>query len=100
MSEKYGPKGTRVVFENEQVRVWEIELQPGEVLPMHHHDLDYVVVSLTGGRTTVRWEDGREETNSSEPGHITWRQAPHAHQLTNAGSDVYRNRMVELKRPG
>ena len=92
-----GPKGTRVVYENEQVRVWEIELQPGEVLAMHHHDLDYVVVALTGGKTTVEWEDGRRETNESEPGKITWRKAPHAHKLTNEGSSVYRNRMIELK---
>ena len=39
MSAKYGPKGTRILFENDQVRVWEIELAPGQTLPMHHHDL-------------------------------------------------------------
>ena len=95
---KYGPKGTRVLFENDQVRVWEIELQPGETLPMHHHDLDYVVVTLTEGQTTVEWEDGRRETRDQTPGALTWREAPHAHALTNTGTTVYRNRMVELKK--
>jgi quercetin dioxygenase-like cupin family protein len=94
----YGPKGTRVVFENDRVRVWEIELAPGETLPMHHHDLDYVVVGLTGGETTVEWEDGRREKREQAPGLLTWREAPHAHALTNTGSTVYRNRMIELKR--
>ena len=94
----YGPKGTHVVFENEKVRVWEIELAPGETLGMHHHDLDYVVVALTEGETTVEWEDGRRETNQQAPGKLTWREAPHAHKLTNTGSAVYRNRMVELKK--
>jgi len=93
----YGQKGTRVLLENEQVRVWEIELQPGETLPMHFHDLDYVVINLTGGKTTVEWEDGRRETNESQPGNITWRVAPHAHALTNEGTGLYRNRMIELK---
>ena len=94
----YGPVGTRVVFENEQVRVWEIELAPGETLPMHFHELDYVVVVLTAGTTTVEWEDGRRERNQHAPGEILWRSAPHAHALTNDGREVYRNRLVELKR--
>jgi beta-alanine degradation protein BauB len=94
----YGPVGSRVVFENEQVRVWEIELAPGETLPMHFHDLDYVVVSITPGPTTVEWEDGRRETNDHAPGDILWRTAPHAHALTNTGPQTYRNRMIELKK--
>jgi quercetin dioxygenase-like cupin family protein len=98
MSAKYGPKGTRILFENDQVRVWEIELAPGETLPMHHHDLDYVVVTLTKGQTTVEWEDGRTETREQRPGALTWREAPHAHKLTNTGTTVYRNRMIELKK--
>lgn len=93
----YGEKGTRVLFENEQVRVWEIELSPGEKLPMHYHDLDYVVINLTGGRTTVEREDGWHETSNSTPGRVTWRAAPHAHALINEGPGVYRNRIVELK---
>jgi quercetin dioxygenase-like cupin family protein len=97
MCGRYGQKGTRVLFDNDQVCVWEIELAPGETLPMHYHDLDYVVISLTGGRTTVQWEDGRRETNESAPGQITWRTAPHAHALTNEGESLYRNRMIELK---
>lgn len=99
MCGRYGQKGTRVLFENDQVRVWEIELDPGETLPMHYHDLDYVVINLTGGRTTVEWEDGRRETSESAPGKVTWRTAPHAHALTNEGGQLYRNRMIELKGP-
>ena len=94
----YGPVGTRVVFENERVRVWEIELAPGESLAMHQHDLDYVVVTLTPGETTVEWEDGRRESSRSQPGEILWRSAPHAHALTNHGREIYRNRLIELKR--
>ena len=94
---QYGPVGTRVIFENERVRVWEIELAPGETLPMHFHELDYVVVALAAGPTTVEWEDGRRETNDHTPGEITWRSAPHAHALTNSGSAPYRNRLIELK---
>lgn len=34
MCGRYGQKGTRVLLDNDQVCVWEIELAPGETLPM------------------------------------------------------------------
>jgi beta-alanine degradation protein BauB len=96
---KYAPVGNRVVFENDKVRVWEIELQPGETLPMHFHELDYVVVALADGPTEVLWEDGRREKNEQHRvGEITWRSAPHAHELINSGDQPYRNRLIELKK--
>jgi quercetin dioxygenase-like cupin family protein len=94
---KYAPVGTRVIFENDRVRVWEIELAPGETLPMHFHELDYVVVALAHGTTTVEWADGRRETNRHTPGEIMWRTSPHAHALTNEGTQPYFNRLIELK---
>jgi beta-alanine degradation protein BauB len=94
---QYAAVGTRVVFENDRVRVWEIELGPGESLPMHLHELDYVFVVVDDGVTTISWEDGRSETNQHKAGDIMWREAPHAHALKNEGSGVYRNRLIELK---
>jgi quercetin dioxygenase-like cupin family protein len=94
----YAPVGTRVLFENETIRVWEVELAPGETLPMHFHALDYVAVSLTGGPTVVEWEDGRREHAERSVGDVLWRTAPHAHALTNLGSETYRNRLIEIKR--
>ena len=94
---QYAPVGTRVVFENEKVRVWDIELGPGERLPMHLHELDYVFVVLTDGVTTIEWEDGRRETNRHKRGDVMWRQAPHAHALTNDAETPYFNRLIELK---
>ena len=50
--------------------------RPARRFAMHHHDLDYVVVTLTEGQTTVEWEDGRRETREQTPGALTWREAP------------------------
>ena len=86
-----------MVFENDRVRVWEIELGPGESLPMHRHELDYVFVVVTDGVTTITWEDGRSETNRHTAGEIMWRAAPHAHALRNDGDKPYLNRLIELK---
>lgn len=95
---QYAAVGTRVIFENDRVRVWEIELAPGETLPMHFHELDYVVVALAEGPTTVEWQDGRRETSRHKIGEIQWRTAPHAHALSNDSDQPYFNRLIELKR--
>jgi beta-alanine degradation protein BauB len=94
----FAPVGTRIIFENDRVRVWEIELGPGETLPMHLHELDYVVIALSEGPTTVEWQDGRRETSKHTPGEVQWRSAPHMHALTNEGTRPYANRLIELKR--
>ncbi len=46
-SEKLGPVASRTLFENDDVRVWEMDLQPGEVCGLHHHTLDYVLFILS-----------------------------------------------------
>ena len=45
-----GGVGTKVLFENEYCRVWEMDLAPGEAGDVHRHDHDYVLVILDGDR--------------------------------------------------
>jgi quercetin dioxygenase-like cupin family protein len=49
----YGPVATHLRFENEQVRVWEMNLAPGQMCGLHRHTLDYVLYILEGGRIAV-----------------------------------------------
>jgi predicted metal-dependent enzyme (double-stranded beta helix superfamily) len=48
-----GPVATRVIMENEDVRVWEMDLAPGDVCGLHHHKLDYVLFILSGANVGV-----------------------------------------------
>src|SRR5438105_14642033 len=41
--------GTRVMFENERVRVWDLALAPGESLAKHIHVTDYFFLVEAGG---------------------------------------------------
>ena len=41
-----GPVATRLLFENERVRIWELDLPPGARSATHRHDLDYVLVQI------------------------------------------------------
>jgi hypothetical protein len=43
-----GDVGTRVLFEDERVRIWELSLAPGEETPPHRHDLDYYIIMVDG----------------------------------------------------
>ena len=47
MARELGPVGTKVVFENDQVRVWVLRLAPGGRSAVHQHDLG---IALTPGQ--------------------------------------------------
>lgn len=54
MSERVlGGVGTRLLFENERVKVWELRLAPGEESAIHRHDLDHLLIQLSGDRVAV-----------------------------------------------
>src|SRR5205085_2923415 len=47
--------GTKVLLENDRVRVWEIRLEPGDRVPFHWHTTTYLFVcgiSVTPRRVT------------------------------------------------
>jgi hypothetical protein len=50
---KLGAVGQRIVLENEHVRIWEINLNPGEATDFHIHYRPYVVISLGGGENEI-----------------------------------------------
>lgn len=94
---KLGPIGDAVVFENETVRVWIVDLEPGTRQAMHKHDLPYLVIPLTDGQNVMRFLSGRVVNTDEKPGMALWREAGEPHELTNTSSWRYRNILVELK---
>jgi hypothetical protein len=61
--EQYGPVGSRILFENDLVRVWEISLEPGEHLPLHYHALPYLVVTVEAAHVRVVEHDSLRSMN-------------------------------------
>jgi beta-alanine degradation protein BauB len=93
-----GEVGQRIVFENDQVRVWEILLEPGEQQPWHKHLNPYVVVALTSADNRIDPFDGGEPRLVNEqPGGVVYREAGEVHMLTNRGQTRYHSRLIELK---
>lgn len=43
-----GGVGTTVLYEDDDVRIWEMNLEPGEASDLHHHEHDYFLVIDSG----------------------------------------------------
>ena len=93
------PPAHTLLFENEQVRVWEMLLEPGESFPMHAHEHPYLSLILEGALLKLIGEDGSEEPVQATAGAVLWREPPDVHAVRNVGDTRFRNRLVELKAP-
>ncbi len=89
--------GTRVLFEDKEVRLWTIELPPGEECEMHEHLLDYATVTLEGGHIQRINEDGSVDDWQRQAGDLRTKhiQGHETHALRNVGETTYRNVIVE-----
>jgi beta-alanine degradation protein BauB len=92
-----GPIGTEVLFENDQVRVWDMRVAPGAKKAWHHHTLDYVIINVTGGRIQLENVAGHSVVVDDKVGGVIWRDAGEQHELRNLSGKPYQNILVELK---
>ena len=93
-----GPIGTKVLFENEHIRVWDISLPPKGHQPLHEHELPYLVVPVSAGKSVMRWEDGREREIVDVPGDVKYRDATGGpHELFNLEDTAFKSILVEVK---
>ncbi len=93
--------GTELLFENDAVRVWNMDLAPDERSPYHIHHLDYVIVYLTPSRITYRnAPDDSGITRRYADGHVNFVAVPDegvSHQIQNASEEHHRQVVIELK---
>ena len=81
---KTSPQFYKVLLENEQVRVLEYRLKPGEKEPMHSHPAGVVYV-LSGTKLKFSYPDGRTEERAAATGETIWRD-PVTHAVENVGN--------------
>jgi hypothetical protein len=90
--------GQRIVLENEYIRVWEINLDPGETIDFHIHFHPYLVVSLGGGENEIETIFGNKITTNEPLGSLVFmNEMRPVHRLTNRANVPYRSRLIELK---
>ena len=92
--------GTRLLFENERIRVWDITLQPGERLDFHRHRTSYFYRCEAGGRIRVGTPEGDGAEYESPLDEVHFHEiGPDdlvVHDLENVGETTVRFTTVEL----
>jgi len=93
-----GAVGQRIVLENEHVRVWEVNLDPGESIGFHLHYHPYVVISLGGGKNEIETIFGKKIMTDEPIGSTVFiNDMRPVHKLTNRDTVRYLSRLIELK---
>ena len=99
--EPLGGVASRVLLEDDKVRIWEMRLEPGEYSALHEHTLDYYLIILSGDLVAGVMPKGSGmpsfvgvvppagNTVGIPRGSVEW--------AWNVGERVYHEFLVELK---
>jgi mannose-6-phosphate isomerase-like protein (cupin superfamily) len=88
---------SKIVLENDKVRVKEAIFMPGEKPAMHTHEFAHVGVVIDGGTLKFNYPDGKTETLDLKRGGAGYREANVTHEAVNMGKAPVRVIEVEVK---
>jgi beta-alanine degradation protein BauB len=101
-----GPIGSKVVHEDDHVRVWRLELAPGDDSAVHRHELDHLLIQISGDRIAVLPEPDSTGPYKDRleadviPGAVTFVAKGGIETARNIGTLRYLEVIVELKGTG
>ena len=95
----------RVIFENPQLRILDVNIPPGDTSLDHRHDRDIATVSMSGGTETRIQNTGQQwTTRAPRPlGDATvaeYADKPGSHTVGNTGKSAYQLFAVENLKAG
>jgi predicted metal-dependent enzyme (double-stranded beta helix superfamily) len=97
MAEALGDVATRLLFENERVKVWEMLLEPGESSARHRHTMDYVLCVLEGESIDADMPDGGSIRIPVAPGTVLFVGPGNVETAVNRSGKRFREILIELK---
>jgi quercetin dioxygenase-like cupin family protein len=90
------PKHYKVEFENPQVRVLRVTIEPHGIAPLHEHSVNRVTVFLTDQEFRVKDSTGKAQIVKHKAGEAIW-GTPTTHQEENLTNSPFEVLAVELK---
>ena len=94
---KQSPQYYKVLLENDQVRVLEYRLKPGEKELMHTHTAGVVYI-FGDAKMRTTYPNGRTEESAGGAGEAHWRN-PVTHALENIGTTEAHALAIDVKTP-
>lgn len=86
-----------IMFVKDGVRVTDTQLQPGGVIPKHHHSTPHLMVAVTDVQLKSEPADGKPATTTQvKAGDIRWVEAGATHTVTNTGDKPARYIVFEF----
>jgi len=92
-----GNVATRLLLENDRVKVWEMQLEPGESSDLHRHTLDYLLYILEGTTIDADRPDGTSQSYPVQPGQLIYIPRGGVERAVNRSTTRFHELLVELK---
>ena len=97
------PIGTKLLLEDDFVKIWEFKLDSGHSCPFHCHCLPYLFLNLAVSRTQTLLIDGNADGSQpkmQEKDQVTFVRSEFLgkHGVRNVGEFVFQQFIVEMKR--
>src|SRR5438105_1451501 len=103
----FGNIATKLLMENDRVRIWEMRLDPGQSSDLHPHENDYIMIQLGGDKIAADFEpDSKDPFGGAEikhvegdvvPGNVLWADRGGIETAVNIGNEQFYEIVVELK---
>jgi quercetin dioxygenase-like cupin family protein len=95
--EKTFPGGrSKILFVKDGVRVSEVNLEPGAILPSHHHDGPHLLVAVSDLDLRSDVEGTGPMPGNFKAGDVKWLPGAYTHTMTNVGKSPARFVTVEF----
>lgn len=92
-----GDVGTDFRFEDDDVKVWDLALEPGQSSDWHHHENRYVFIVTRPGTLKTEYDDGSAAISELKLGQVVKGIKDSVHRVTNVGDALYSNAIIEMK---
>jgi len=100
-----GGVGTKVLFENDRIKVWEMRLAPGEHGELHEHRHDYAMIQISGDRMAAEfapesggpWGGLGVVEGDVFNGNVIWAEKGGIEHAYNVGEQPFYEIIVEVK---
>jgi quercetin dioxygenase-like cupin family protein len=90
------PKVHKLIFENDAVRVCDVNMEPGETAPWHRHPRSMLYI-MTDAHLRMQKLDEEAKDVTVKVGEVVFNE-PLVHQVSNIGQNAAHILLVELKK--